>query len=234
MSHSRSSARRNGVARSWLFCACAALGVMVAAASHAGSNSWRFPSRTPAPPPVDAPGTLDSFVVKLTSLELISTTGQKAQVLRHPLTVDFAQVINLEAAVYGGLVPAGDYTSANVLIDYSQAKITADDGTGKEVPVLPMDANNNPITGTVAATVRLDRYRHFVVSAKNAALYALDFDLAASNRVNLANGVVTVGKAMVADVVPTDNLWVRMNGAFGGVSSTDDNFVLNMPKTKLV
>jgi hypothetical protein len=234
MSHSFQS-----TARAALVAACAMLGVVVAGASQAAD--WRFPSfcqrtncRTPAPPPQDASGTLDSFVVTLKSLELVSTTGKKAQILRRPLTVDFAQIVNLEAAVYGGLVPPGDYTSATAVIDYSQAKITADDGTGNEVPLQPMDANSNPLTGTVAVTLRLDRYRHLVVSARNAALLALDFDLAATNRVNVANGIVTVGKTMVADVVPTDNLWVRLNGGLGSVSSTEDNFVLNMPTTRVV
>jgi hypothetical protein len=227
------------MSRSLLFCVCVVLGVVVAGASEAANRrppiTCQFSGcRAPTTPPLDAPGTIDSFVVTLKSLQLVSTSGKKAEVLRAPMTVDFAQVINLENAVYAGLVPAGDYTSANVLIDYSKAKITADDGSGKEVPLTPMDANNNALTGTVAVTLRLDRVRHLVVSARNAALMALDFDLAASNRVNLANGVVRVGRTMIADVVPTDNLWVRLNGGLGGVSSTDDNFALNLPTTRVV
>ena len=243
MSNSLRAAHLRGIPVALLFCAGALLSIAAAGTSSAAapnSKSVRPPtvcqrSRCAPPAPTDNTlGTIQSYVVTLKSLELISTTGKKVEVLRAPMSVDFAQVIDLEAAVLSGRVPAGDYASANVVIDYSKASITADDGTAKAVTVQPLDAYDNPVTGTAAVTLQLDRRRHLVVSARNAALLALDFNLAATNKVDLQNGVVHIGTTLVADVVPSGNLWVRVNGSLTSATSANDDFVLTVAPTKAI
>jgi hypothetical protein len=177
---------------------------------------------------------IQSYLVTLNSLELVSTTGKKVEVLPSPTAVDFAQVIDLEAAVLAGRVPAGDYVSANVIVDYSKASITADDGSAKGAALHPLDAHDNPVTGVVPVTLQLGRHQHLLVSAKNAALLALDFNLGASNKVDLPNGNVHLGTNLVADVVPSGNKWVRLQGAFTSVTPADENFVLTVASSRAI
>ena len=115
MSNSIRAVRLRGTPLALLFCAGAILSLVAAGASNAAAPNWKVVrpptvcqrSRCAPPAPTDdARGSIESFVVTLKSLELVSTTGKKVEVLRAPTTVDFAQVIDLEAAVPSGRVPA--------------------------------------------------------------------------------------------------------------------------------
>ncbi len=80
--------------------------------------------------------------------------------------------------------------------------------------------------------MRLDGYRHFVVSTKTAALLALDPRLVASNKIDASNGTVTVGDSWAATVVPSGNQWVRLTGGLTVVSGTSSSFVLSVGTRK--
>ena len=43
--------------------------------------------------------------------------------------VDFAQLVDLTEVISAGQIPAAEYVSATLTLDYSGANITADDGT---------------------------------------------------------------------------------------------------------
>ncbi len=195
--------------------------------STPSTTSTTTSKTTPGPKILD-------YEVALKSLELVSTTGVKAEVLSEPMDVDLAQVIDLEDAINTGLIPAGTYNTANVVIDYSHANITADDGTGKAVKLLPLDSSGAPISGTEAVTMKLDRNRSFTVSVRNGALQALDFNLEASTQVSIANATAKVSPTLVANVVPSGNTWVTIRGTFTSADATNGDFVLTVPRTRAV
>jgi hypothetical protein len=76
--------------------------------------------------------------------------------------------------------------------------------------------------------IRLSGYRQFVVSAKTAALQALDPRLVLSNTVYPSAGTVTVSENWVATVVPSGNQWVRLVGGLTTVNSTTTSFILTV------
>src|SRR5262249_27378605 len=57
---------------------------------------------------------------------------------------------------------------------------------------------------------------------------AFDFNLAASNTVDLTAGTVMVSPTLVATVVPSDNKTLRVRGQLASASTTANDFVLNV------
>ncbi len=246
------NAQRHGISRAIQFIAISLLvveitgpGVSDAATTSCGNRrcATTLPITTPLSTPtatstttsktIPSPKILD-YEVSLNSLELVSTTGVKAEVLSEPMDVDLAQVIDLEDAINTGLIPAGTYSTANVVIDYSHANITADDGTGKAVKLMPLDSSGAPISGTEPVKMKLDRNRSFTVSVRNGALQALDFNLEASTQVSIANATAKVSPTLVANVVPSGNTWVTVRGTFTSADPTHDDFILTVPTKRAV
>ena len=82
-------------------------------------------------------------------------------------------------------VAKGSYKSALVTLDYSAAQIVYDDGSLDGVALTPVGANGRAL-GQIQLTVNLDPSDSFSVSSKGSSQLALDFNLAASNVVNLS------------------------------------------------
>ncbi len=118
--------------------------------------------------------------------------------------------------------------SATLTIDYTNASITADDGTGTGVALKPVDANGNALTGTQQVSVQLDNAHHLVIAAGLASRLAFDFNLAASNTVDLTAGTVQVAPTLVATVVPSDTKQIRVRGSLASASAAQSDFVLNV------
>ncbi len=117
---------------------------------------------------------------------------------------------------------------ATLTLDYAGASITADNGSGTPVPLTPVDANGNPLTGTVTVSVQLDNTHPLMVTAGRIGRLALDFNLAASNTANLSACTVTVSPTLVATVVPSDTKPIRVRGQFASASAAKSDFVLDV------
>jgi hypothetical protein len=172
------------------------------------------------------PDPFHSYIVSVKSLQLLNTAGAKVEVAPYPISLDLAQIVDLDEAVNEGLIPAGDYTAATLVIDFAKAEITAPGANGSIVKLQPLDSFGNPITGTRTVTMKLDGYRHFVVSQRTAALQALDPRLVASNTAYVSNGTVTITDSWAATVVPSGNQWVRLSGGLSAVSGATTAFTL--------
>jgi hypothetical protein len=174
----------------------------------------------------DAKGDFLSYVVSLTSVQLQSASGAMIETLPVATKIDFAQLVDLTEVLSAGQIPAANYASAQVTLDYTNAAITADDGSGNAVALKPVDMNGNVITGAVTLTVQLDNVNRLIITPGNTARLAFDFNLAASNTVNLASGTVQVTPTLVASVVPSDTKPVRVRGTLGSV--TQSGFMLSV------
>ena len=77
-------------------------------------------------------------------------------------------------------------------------------------------------------SVKLDNSHHSMITAGRAGRLAFDFNLAASNTVDLPAATVTVSPTLVASVVPSDNKRVRVRGQFVSAGATANDFLLNV------
>jgi len=176
----------------------------------------------------DAKGDFLSYTVNMTSLQLQTASGATVETLPAVTKVDFAQLVDLTEVISAGQIPAAEYVSATLTLDYTGANITADDGTGKPVALKPVDSNGAALAAPVAVSVKLDNAHHLLITAGRTGRLAFDFNLAASNKVDLTAMTVAVSPTLVATVVPSDNKKVRVRGQLVSASTTANDFVLKV------
>jgi hypothetical protein len=176
----------------------------------------------------DAAGDFLSYIVTLTSLQLRTAGGASVETLPASTKVDFTKLVNLTEVISAGQIPAADYVSAQLTLDFSKAQITAQDANGNPVTLSPVDAKGNPLTGTLTVSVQLDNRNQLVITPGNTGRLAFDFNLAASNMVNLTAMTVQVSPTLVATVVPSNTKQVRLRGQLASVSAAQNDFVLNV------
>src|SRR6185312_17243549 len=95
------AAHRSGISRVTQTIAMSLFVMEILSPDVSGAASYCGKRCVPPPPP---PPKIISYEVTLNSLELVSTTGVKAEVLAEPVDVDLAQVIDLEDAINTGLI----------------------------------------------------------------------------------------------------------------------------------
>ena len=174
----------------------------------------------------DAAGDFLSYAVDVTSITLTKADGTVVQTLPQKTRIDFAQLVDVTELITGATVPVGDYVSATLLLDYGNADIEVDDGSGNPVKAVSVvDGQGNPVT-TLSMTVKFDNAKHLVIAPGIPALFDLDFNLAASNSVNLTGPVVTVSPLLVADVNPDAPKPHRIRGPLDGVDTGAGTFTL--------
>jgi hypothetical protein len=190
----------------------------------------------------DAAGDFISYAVDVTSLTLTKANGTVVETLPQRTRIDFAQLVDLTEFVTGATIPAGNYVSATLQLDYanptSPADIEVDDGSGNPLKVAAAnirDGQGNPVT-TMSMTVRLDNARPLPIAPGIPALLDLDFNLAASNTVTNvpAAPIVTVSPLLVADVNPDAPKPHRIRGPLDSVNTQAGTFTLLLRPFNLV
>ena len=176
----------------------------------------------------DAAGDFLSYIVTLSSLQLQTASGASVETLPAATQVDFTKLVNLTEVLSAGQVPAADYVSAQLTLDFAKAQITADDGNGNPVTLSPVDATGAALTGTLVVSVKLDNTNQLIITPGNTGRLAFDFNLAASNMVSLTAKTVQVAPTLVATVVPSDTKQVRVRGQLAMVNAAMNDFVLNV------
>ncbi len=184
----------------------------------------------------DAPGDFLSYTVDVTSLTLTKADGTVVQALPQRTRVDFARFVDLSEFVTAVTIPSGNYVSATLNLDYTNADIQVDDGTGVPVPVLPAnihDSQGAQVT-TLSMIVKLDPARPLVIAPLVSSLLDLDFNLAASNLVDMSGPIVTVNPLLVADVNPDAPKPHRIRGPLDTVDMQAGSFTLVLRPFKLL
>ena len=161
-----------------------------------------------------------AYRVALVSVQLQSSgSGSGLTVLPASTTVDFATLTSLSEVLGATPISKGNYTTAVVTLDYSAAQIVYDNGSVDGLALTPVGANGQPL-GQVKVTVTLDPSDSFSISPRGASQLSLDFNLAASNVVDLSTHTVTVTPLIAASAMPIDSKQVRIRGALASVSNT--------------
>jgi hypothetical protein len=176
----------------------------------------------------DAAGDFLSYIVTLTSLQLQTASGASVETLPAATPVDFTKLVNLTEVLSAGQIPAADYVSAQLTLNFANAQITASDAMGNPVTLSPVDVNGNALAGTLTVTVQLDNTNQLVITPGNTGRLAFDFNLAASNMVNLTAMTVRVAPTLVATVVPSSTKPARVRGQLASVSAAQNDFVLSV------
>ena len=164
----------------------------------------------------------DSFIayrVGLASVQLTKSGKAGSMVLPTETTVDFTRLFDFSEVLGVPGVVKGTYTGALITLDYSAAQIIYDDGSLDGVALTPVDAKGKAL-GLVTVGITLDPGDPIVSAAKQVGRLALDFNLAASNVVNLNARTVTITPMISASSLPIDTNPVRIRGPILGSSST--------------
>jgi len=175
----------------------------------------------------DAAGDFLSYQVNLVSLQLQKADGTMVETLPATTAVDFVQLLDLSEILSARQIPPGDYVAAQVTVDYANASIMVDDGTGTGVAVKPIDAGGAAL-GQLQLMVQLDVKNHLQTNSGKISRIAFDFNLLASNMVDLTAKTVTVSPVLVANVVPVDNKQVRVRGEIAAVDTANSAYTVQV------
>ncbi len=135
-----------------------------------------------------------SYVVTVDSVVLNDAVGNQYSAIQTYEPVDFVKLTNIAELWGSATIPADTYVSATITIDYSNAAVALlVNGVPTAATVkIPGDATLT----TVSVTVTFDPANPLVITnsyaTTNAQRVALDFDLAASNVVDLTTSPATV------------------------------------------
>lgn len=177
----------------------------------------------------DAPGDFLTYTVNISSLSMIRADGVTVQMLPQSTSVDFAQYSDLTEFLTGVSMPPGNYVSGSITLDYSTADIQVEDNNGNAVQVTPVDQNGNPITGKLTLTIDLDTASgalHVVPGIPR--LLDVDFNLAASNQVDLSNDTVTVQPFLDAEINPNIGNMIRLRGPLVSVDTARSSYTIGI------
>ena len=175
----------------------------------------------------DSAGDFLSYKVDVTALKLVRSDGTMVNLLPAATTVDFAQYSDLSEFLTLASIPPGLYTSGSITLDYTDADIEVADSSGDAVQVRPVDTSGNPVT-TLTLAIDMDSQGALTLVPGVPRLFQVDFDLAASNTVDLANATVTVQPFLVASVDPNLSNQVRVRGPLASVDAAGGDFTLGL------
>jgi hypothetical protein len=171
-----------------------------------------------------------TYRVGLASVQLQKSSGggTAVQLLPSGTTVDLAKLVNLSDVMGSVALPSGTYSNVVITLDYTSAEIVLDNGTLNGLALTPVGAGGTAL-GQVQLTLDLDPANRFSVTSKQASLLALDFKLAASNIVNVAEKTVTVTPLIIGSAAPIDSKTVRIRGPLSGsVNTSNTQFTLGV------
>ena len=177
---------------------------------------------------MDADGDFDSYTVDVVSLTLTKANGSTVETLPVKTRVDFADLVDLKEFLTAATVPNGSYVQGTVRLDYTNADIVVD-VNGMPMHAVAVDANGQPLT-TVDLEIHLDNRKQLLISPGRPALLELDFDLLASNTVDLTKdpAQVMVQPFIVASVDVADSREARLRGPLVSVDTAAGDYHINL------
>jgi hypothetical protein len=172
----------------------------------------------------DADGDFITYTVDVAALTLTRADGAVVNALPVTTRVDFAQYTDMTEFLNAATVPSGVYTRVDMTLDYTNAEIRVASGNNAPL-VTPRDISGNTIT-TMTLLVKLDGNRPLVVRPGIPAHLTLDFDLEATNSVDLNTATVTVSPLLLADVDLANPKVHRVRGPLVSVNPAAGEFVV--------
>jgi hypothetical protein len=177
---------------------------------------------------MDADGDFESYSVDVVSLTLKKANGSVVETLPVTPRVDFADLVDLKEFVTAATIPNGSYVQGTMRLDFTNADIVVDVG-GVPTHAVAVDASGTPLTA-VDLDIQLDNRRQLTIAPGKPALLELDFDLAASNSVDLTKTPVQVmvKPFIVASVDVADTREARLRGPLVSVDTAAGNYKIDL------
>lgn len=139
----------------------------------------------------DVTGDFASYVVGVNQVTLVRDDGVVVNALAAPAQVDFTQLVDASQLMATAYVPSGTYVSMSLTLDFGSADIEAEGQSGQLVKLSPVDSSGAAL-GVTTVNVQLGSGNTIVVQHDSSTLASLDFDLDASNSVDLSATPPTV------------------------------------------
>ncbi len=173
----------------------------------------------------DAPGEFITYTVDVVSLTLTRANGATVETLPNRTRIDFAQMTELTEFLTAATIPNGIYTDAKIRLDFTNADIKVENTAGNAVDAQVRDASGNAVT-TLDIAVKFDNLRHLIVAPGIPAHLTLDFNLQASNTVDLGTTppTVRVQPILIADVTPDRVKPHRVRGPLVSVNTANSSY----------
>ena len=138
----------------------------------------------------DSNGDFTSYKVVVTSMTLTRTDGTVVTGVSAAEAVDFAKLSDISELVSSTSVPIGTYKSATIALDYTKAAVFVN-VNGFPTATTVVGSTGAALT-TLSVVVTFDPANPLVIAQSGAQRLNLDFNLAASNRVDLTTSPITV------------------------------------------
>ncbi|TDJ40513.1 MAG: hypothetical protein E2O61_01190 [Gammaproteobacteria bacterium] len=159
-------------------------------------------STTPQPDPIaesgvisivftDAEGDFVTYAVDVTSLLLEKTNGDTVETVPLSTRIDFAELTDVSEFLTIATVPAGIYASAVLTMDFTTADVVVQDANGDGIGADVVGEDGNPL-GVLQVRLNLTTSDVIRISPNVPAAFSLDFDLDASNEIDLTTTPPTV------------------------------------------
>jgi hypothetical protein len=231
--------RRAKTHRGWSIVALAA--AALSACSGGGGSNGNAANPNPSTPTgncadcgtllvglTDADGDFVSYAVDVLSVTLKRSNGATVETLPAKTRIDFAQLTDLADLLSVSTVAPGDFVGGKIRIDYSNAEVAVEKA-GQTVLAKVVDQSGQPL-GIVDLDVDLSNRDRLVITRGRAAFLSLDFDLAASNDVDLSKTpvVVTARPFVVAEIQPVDQKDLRVRGPLVVVDNNSSSYTVDV------
>ena len=176
----------------------------------------------------DADGDFVGYSVDVLSVTLQRRGGGSVEVLPAATRIDFAQLTDLSDLLAVATLAPGDIVGGKIRLDYGTAEVFVELG-GQVVRANVVGANGAPL-GVTELEIELAAREHLVITRGRAALLALDFDLAASHNVDLAQSppVVTARPYIVAEIEPVAEKELRLRGALVSTDVAGSSYTVDV------
>ena len=197
-----------------LLCAC--VFGLVAAGCHHNNLTSGFGVAWTTLTTTDDSGQFASYIVTVDSVVLTGQLNGAISAIAVPEIVDFTKLTSLSELWATASVPVDTYTSALITLDYTNAQISVM-VNGAPVKVSVVDPSGVAAT-TIAVTVNFDKSNQLILqptyATSNALRLAINYDMSASNKVDLTTSPpkLTVKPYMSVATTASDNKLIRVRG----------------------
>jgi hypothetical protein len=210
------SSIRNKAAHRLVALLCASVFGLIAAGCHHNNLTSGFGVAWTTLTTTDDPGQFTSYLVTVDSVVLVGQLNGAVSAVAVPEIVDFTKLTNLSELWATASVPVDTYTSAIITLDYTNAQISVM-VNGAPVKVTIVDPSGATPT-TIAVTATFDKSNLLILqptfATSNAVRLAINYDMSASNKVNLTTSppTLTVKPFMSVATTAADKKLIRVRG----------------------
>lgn len=176
----------------------------------------------------DADGDFLRYEVDVVSIGLRRADGTLVEALPNATRLDFAQYVDLTEFFTAAQVPAGRYVHGEITLDYANADVQVEVG-GVATPAVVRSPDGATL-GRYTLDIELDRDHPLIVARGIPALLTVDFDLAASNQVDLGQSppVVSAAPFLSADVDVVAEKEIRAHGPLLGTDLAAATYTIDV------